>query len=426
MTTLQGWMTRTTLHLEDLARRNHLSGYISLLKLIATALPSRRNARTAAIANYLVSSHPNPYRRRLLSRALKDLRATGEIASRREATELTRCIVAKPRISSAERGLLFVSFEPELEKLLDAGRFEAIESEYQIAFLPTWQPCYSRPLLRLAARARHPFIVMPAGTETEALASEHGPLCIAAPLQASSWSSASDFVPSPEKDIDLLMLANFSKYKRHWRLFEGLSQIAEPLRVVIAGRPWMGRDAQQIRAEAAAFGVEHRIEIRTDPSNEEVSRMLSRARVLCAMSHKEGSFIAVAEAILSDTPVVMYEDALIGSKAFINDQTGSLLDRRRPLGPQLVQALQRAGALHPREWAVKNIDAAVSTQRLNALLRSESAKRNLLWTQDAAAVHCRNFAFSYLDLADKERFSGEYLHLAERHGLRFKEFPVAN
>jgi len=47
------------------------------------------------------------------------------------------------------------------------------------------------------------------------------------------------------------------------------------------------------------------------------------------LSRREGSCVVVAESMFADTPVALLDNAVIGSRAFINDQTGRF-SRRTP------------------------------------------------------------------------------------------------
>jgi glycosyltransferase involved in cell wall biosynthesis len=392
---------------------------------MATLLPAGGDALPNAIARYLVSSHPSRLQRRLVQTAIK--------ASRRELakfttvdsyTRLSRSILVKAPVSPNERGILIVSFETELEKLVLSPSFAEVERLYQVVFLPTWQPAYSRALFLLAARATRPYYVMPASEDDLSLGSLLGELCVPLPFQASSWVAGGCYSDTPAKDIDILLLANFSKYKRHWRLFEALKDIPISTRVVIAGRPWGGRTADTLLREARAFGVEQRISIMQDLTDQEVACLLARARLFCALSHKEGSFIAVAEALMAGTPVAIFDNAIIGSKSFVRPETGFRLDPNSALGPQINDALSRAASLAPQKWARREIAAEIQVQRLTEEMRAVGKARGEWWSAPIAPFYCRNFIFDYLHVSDREAFAEHYRHLALTCGLAIVGFEA--
>jgi glycosyltransferase involved in cell wall biosynthesis len=411
---LKRWVLRLAIRLEDCARTGNLSRLKALgLRFVA---PFRSpQARVIARALYLVAWHPAPRRRQLVASSIR-LAATNR--SYLPSVRIATAMLAKPSISTAERGLLLVSFETQLAKLAALAQLNELEKHYAILFLPTWQPFYSEALFAFASRARRPFWIMPSSTADQALCDDLGPLCRPLSFQASSWVSHAAYPDAGiSKSVDLLMLANFSSYKRHWRLFEAARSLPRSIRIVVAGRPCFGRTAASLLAEAEAFGAAEQIEIREDPSDSEVARLLASARLFCALSHKEGSYIAVAEALMADTAVVMYADAIVGSKEYIGSATGWLLDPDRALAPQLLDCLEWVHELRPRQWAKANISAEANGPRLDALMQREMVEAGEQWTVGLSRFYCRHFEFRYFDPSAEARLRSEYQMLASRFGV---------
>src|SRR5580698_4845314 len=132
MRTLKRW----TLRLEDWARTGSLSRLKSLA-LRGRAMLWSPDSGIAARALYLVTWHPIRNRREFVSRTVR-------LAARRrknyvKSAVLTCSILLKRQVSSRERGLLLVSFEPELAKLARLESLLELEKAYALAFLPTWQ-----------------------------------------------------------------------------------------------------------------------------------------------------------------------------------------------------------------------------------------------------------------------------------------------
>jgi glycosyltransferase involved in cell wall biosynthesis len=363
---------------------------LSSLKAIASWL--RGQSDTAdALARYLVAAHPSAFRRQLLRAALAT--ADRGMEDTQTQTRLIRSVILKTPQSPAERGVLLVSFESEIEKLARSVSFPRLEASYQIVFVPTWQPFYAGSLFRFVRVARRPFFLMPSAARDAALCQELSPLCEALPFQSSSWVSSSFGRAGAVRNIDLLMLANFSKYKRHWRLFEAVGSMPRETRVVVAGRPLGGRTLGSLRAEAAAFGAEQRIEFVENPSDDEVEALLERTRVLFAPSHKEGSYIGVVEAMMAGAAVAMYDNAQIGSREYVNERTGFFLSPRRPLAPQLMACLAATPERDPAAWARANCSAEVNVERWNGIMRERSRRSGEPWTVEIPRFFCRNFEF---------------------------------
>lgn len=254
------------------------------------------------------------------------------------------------------------------------------------------------------------------GSDYELCRRRHSDL-VALPFQASSWVNPDFYQPTIAKDIDIVMVANFGSYKRHWHLFRALRDLPRELRVVLVGVPLDGRTRETLIEEAKAFGTSDRLEIHESAPNAVVSNLLSRARVFLALSAREGSYIAVAEALFSGTPVGLYRDAVIGSKDYVNDQTGVLLSSDQPLAPQIQRFLERAGSFSPDRWAKANISSKVNSRRLSQLLRSLAEERGEPWSRDIAPFYCSHFDFRYEDGADEEAFAPVYVRFREDYGI---------
>jgi glycosyltransferase involved in cell wall biosynthesis len=409
------------LRLGDYFRINNYSALAALsMAPIALVSPNRRSRMNAAItfATYHAGSTLGSF---LLSRA-KDLaqQIATETARNDEAT-ISRSAVIKPFVSKAEPGLLLVSFEYELSKLVALSRFTALELEYRIIFLPTWQPFYSDAVCLLDARATQSYFLMPSAFTEDVLCRQFSSKCRYLPFHAASWVRHASYQrPCSSKDIDILMIANFARYKRHWRLFEALARMPAGLRIVIAGLPLGKRTKESLLHEARLFGVDERIEIIEGATDSCLRSLLRRSRIFCAMTYKEGSYIAVAEALMAGVPVAMFEGAQVGTKAYITPETGFLLSPKTSLARQLAVALEATRDLDTQEWAKKHISAEANCTKLNDRLARWAAEERLEWTRDIEPFYCQNFGFRYFDQAAEEAMAGEYKRMERQFGLTIR------
>lgn len=290
----------------------------------------------------------------------------------------------------SEKGIILVGFEHELDRLISSSNFSWITANYDILFMPTWQPFYSEALLRALKKAKDSLVLLPSseGCYYRALAlPEH---FRALPFHASSWINH-ELYPQRAKDIDILMVANFATYKRHILLFEALKDLPSNLNVVLVGRPLSDRKASDLIAEARKFGVEDRFRLFESPSDDDVVDYLCRAKLVLGLSGREGSYVSLAEALFADAAVAVYANAYIGTKAYINPRTGFLLQTDISLATQIKQCLKHVEDLSPREWAISNISAHENITRLNKLLHAAAIKSGRTWTQDCDQFHIRSF-----------------------------------
>jgi glycosyltransferase involved in cell wall biosynthesis len=334
-------------------------------------------------------------------------------------THIPKAAFLKPWIGPLEKGVLFVSFEYQWARLLNTGQLAELASRYTLVASPTWCPphCavnYVFPLV--FPDTIFCLISNQADLETFPRFSSKYRMI---PLLASNWVNAELFHPVPfeRKDIDLLMLANFGKYKRHFALFEALRTMPETFKILLIGQANGDRTPEVLRAEAAKFGVENRFELKVNPTDAFVCDALSRARTSLILSRREGSCVAVVESMFANTPVGMMRDAVVGSKIYINEATGRLLEPE-DLGAQLTDFIQRAASYRPRDWVIQNrIDCRGSTEILNARLKEHALAGGQKWTQDLAVHHWRPDPL-LLDPADRLRMQPCHDEFKNRYGLR--------
>ncbi len=242
-------------------------------------------------------------------------------------------------------------------------------------------------------------------------------------ILASDWNDPDHFRPKPyrERTIDIVMVGNWSRAKRHWLLFEALRDMPRNLRVVLIGRNAPDRTERDILAQARAFGAPQDIELHTNLESHEVSAYLCDARISTIFTKREGSCVAVTESLFAGTPVAIIEEGHIGSTAYINNQTGVLV-RRRGLARQLQQFLEEGERYRPREWALEHISCVKTSEKLNAILRERAFRTGRPWTTDIVPL-CWRYVPEYLHAVDKLRLAPAVYELGRKYGLVLEEFP---
>jgi glycosyltransferase involved in cell wall biosynthesis len=283
---------------------------------------------------------------------------------------------------------------------------------------PTWSPPHHLFAFAFPKAYPGPVFSLISNTKDLEYFPRFAPNYIMVPLFASSWVNPDCFQPLPaeQKDIDMLMVANFGTFKRHHVLFKALRQIPAQLRVVLIGQEQDGRTAATIRAEARCYGVDNRLEIRANVPYGEVAATLPRAKVSVIMSRREGSCVVVAESLFAGTPVGLLESAEIGSKHFINPQTGRLLREHR-LVEDLTEFITQSACFQPRQWAEQNISCTRSTAVLNDILKRYALEHGQDWTQDIALM-CWRPDPRHVHSEDRERLEPARKDLETRFGLK--------
>jgi glycosyltransferase involved in cell wall biosynthesis len=399
----------------DRARHyERLRAWASLMSLpLAFAGPVKH--RLSVLDQFLRFNPGSPLAGAALQKAVSLSR---DLELAKEDETLDRSIILKRPGLNGEMGYLLIQFEPELIKIARSPHLTEIQREYDILFLATWQPFYSLPLYAFMARAERRLLLMPSSLRDYELCRDTHPDLIALPFQSASWVHPKFYGEPPEKDIDIIMVANFSPYKRHWLLFQALRQLPKNLRVVLVGVPLGGRTKESLLQEARLFGTEDRLEIYESPPNATVADLMSRAKIFLGLSAREGAFIAVTEALFTDTPVGLYRNAIVGSKDNVNDHTGILFDPHKSLASQILAFLEKAGSYHPAEWARANISSVVNSAKLNGLLRDLAQSEGRPWTRDIEPFYCKHFEFMYENENTERLYQKPYNDFSNRFRMK--------
>jgi glycosyltransferase involved in cell wall biosynthesis len=323
-----------------------------------------------------------------------------------------------------EKGVLLLGMEMGWTALERAGRGTRLFEDYNLVILSSWSPPQLHDFARLVNLSSDPIYVGVSNRADDPTYELLAPTYTPIPLMACDWLDPAEFRPRPraERDVDILMVAGYAAYKRHWLLFEALRGMRRDLRVVLIGGPWEGRTIEHLKDEIRAFGVRQDIELPGMLPIHQVYEYLGRARASVIFSRREGACVAVAESFFSDTPVGMMRDAHVGSRAYINATTGVLFDRRH-LSGQFARFLEESRGFKPRAWAIENISCHRSSTRLNEILRQDARRRGRPWTRDIAPLFWRYFTPRYLDASDARTLGPAAEGLLSRYGLRLSPPP---
>ena len=339
---------------------------------------------------------------------------TPSIAQRR----IPKAVVLKKWIGPREKGVIFISFEDQWVRLLRLADLKAFADRYTLVISPAWSPPHSLINCVFPNVFPDPVFCLISNTNDLQIFPRLSKKYQMVPLYACSWVNPEWYRAEPfeNKDIDIFMLANFGKYKRHFALFKALRDMPPSVRVRLIGQNNEGRTADTLLSEADHYGVRNRFELKTNATDNEVFEAFRRAKVSLILSRREGSCVAVVESIFSGTPVGMYEDAEIGSRVTINEATGRLLQHHN-LGAQLNEFIARAHRYRPREWALQHdISCFSSTVTLNQALKQHALASGREWTQDIA-VHQWRPNPQLVCEQDKERLQPEYEYISSQFGV---------
>ena len=406
-------------YLEDYCRKKGLAAIFSMYRYVRSIHKSHNIKSLANLADLLMHVPHTSFSASIQKRGHLIAKSVIETLAEKDNVSLNWTVLLKPPGRYNEPGVLMVSFETELLKLLRARRLSSLLDSYQICFLPTWQPFFSKEVFLLASISKRPFFILPSNLGEKKLCESFSANCQYIPLHAASWVNPDLYHrDTVKKDIDIVMLANFARHKRHWKLFEALRFMPENLNVCLYGVARGHRTGQELRKEASYFNVASRFTIVESAPDEVIRNALARSRLFCAFTHREGSYVGVAEALMAGVPVAMFRDAHIGTKVYLNKDTGFLLDPGRPLAPQLLTALARVDSMDPMSWAREHIASEKNSAILNKYLQVNAKEQGGSWAKDIEPVYSQRFDFYYhRGQKMEEKMSFHYQQIKDDYGV---------
>jgi glycosyltransferase involved in cell wall biosynthesis len=324
-----------------------------------------------------------------------------------------RSIVLKAPGEDGEKGVILVMLEPNWLRLFaGCNDLEILDDRFTFVLSTGWSSTdYS--LVALAVRSLRSTVFIQACNYGEISKLEaFSPRVRCLPTIACDWISPWFYEPKPfhQREIDFLMVANWAPFKRHWHFFAGLARMPKNLRVAMIGQPDGPHTLESVREQARLFGVKQEIEFKESLPIEVVQKYQCNSKVSVILSRREGCCVAVVESLFADSPVALLKDAHVGPRAYINDQTGVLLEHSR-LDRQLSPFLERADRCGARDWAIDNISCFQSIGKLNTLLRDNAVASGRPWTSDLKIPCWRPYPI-YVNPEDAEdmRTTYEWLH----------------
>ena len=385
-----------------------------LLAFRRTRSPLMLKALGRAIRPWLSGAHRGDVTRRV---------GWGPYEYVRAQAELPTSLILKEPQPGGEKGVLYISFEYNLMRLLAHYDARRVLSDYLIVGASSWSPTDFSVFANFAGLSDDPLFMGISNRADVPVYNTFRPVVEALPILASEWINPVYYAPKPHaaREIDILMVANWLTFKRHWMLFDALRHMRRGLRVVLVGigSP-QTRTEQAVRDEARAFGAPADVEFVNNAHIDTVSALQCNAKVSVLFSRREGSCVATAEAMFAGSPVAMSRAAHVGSKAYINDQTGVLVDEHH-VARDLSAFLERSGEFRPREWALANISCHQSSTRLNEFLRDYSLRANKPWTKDITPM-CWRYVPSYMDAQTEVAMQPAVERLQRDHGVILKKF----
>lgn len=310
-----------------------------------------------------------------------------------------------------EKGVIILDYSyvfPLFIKLFD---IERIISKYYLVLEPSWSGYCTLEILSYATLSC-PVFVQAAEPHDAVFIDSLKSNLISVPISANWWVDHRIFRPDAtvKKEIDLIMVAAWSGFKRHWSFFQCLYQMRKKgkcLKVCLVGYPHDYTMAN-IAAVAEKVGVLDQIEFYERLSPPEVAKQLNRAKALVLWSRREGFNRAIIEAMLTDIPVILREGFNYGYHyPYINDKTG-LYATEESFEKNIDFILKNLRFFSPREWIMTNMTCQHATTILQQRIRDTTEKIGDRWSRDLVVKTTALNSQNYWDKNDSRGFEHDY------------------
>lgn len=310
-----------------------------------------------------------------------------------------------------ERGVLALYYSytyPIFAKFFD---LTVVAERYFLVLEPSWSGFCDENIL-LFTRLAHPVFVGSIEPRDSQFLLDLAANLVPVHFSSNTWVDPRTFRPLPQqaKEVDIVMVAAWASYKRHWALFRALRCLrrrGSAPSVALVGYPLdLTRDA--IFRQAKYYGVHDQVRFHENLSPDEVNRVLSSAKVNLLWSRREGVNRAIIEGMLADVPCLVREGLNFGFRyPHINAQTGRFASEASLPG-ELADIIEHYQQFSPRDWVLRHLSPQVSAARLNEAIRSRAIALGESWTRDAVAKTNTLHGMQYWDPEDAQRFEADY------------------
>lgn len=317
-----------------------------------------------------------------------------------------------------EKGALIINYSYYFPLFIKYFDVEEIAHKYHIILEPSWAGfceenilAYTQfdfPIFLQTYEARDRAFIHALGTNIKTI--DVGP----------SWFINHDNFSLPlsesERDIDVIMVAAWAKFKRHRAFFKALAQnlpTAKKLKIVCVGYP-VDLTSDDIRQYAREVGLEEQLTIFEWITPEEVSDLQKRAKVNVLWSKFEGNNRAIIEGMFCGTPVIMREGHNYGENYdFINPYTGKFANESTLIKTIESVINKQNTFFKPRDYVMQNRNCISGTEQMSRVLREYEESVGNPWSQDLAIKVNDLHGMTYFNVAS-DRFTEDYQYIEER------------
>ena len=291
-----------------------------------------------------------------------------------------RLIILSPP-DHKKKGVMLIKFTDYFRYFASIFDLEKIGKDYILITEPSFSGYFDPDILSLLSGDIITVIQAPEPVDSNFIKSINGNW-YTVELGSNCWVNPNLFYPlhNVEKKYDVIMVAIWSDFKRHWHLFESLSRCCnkEKIKVLLAGRSWP-RKLDEILDQAEYFNVRDNVYGIEDLSQNELNKYMNQSKICLLLSRKEGPNKSIIEAMYSNLPVFILDGFNYGFKYdYINSKTGGYI-KRNQLTDFLdkIDDILKSNSFAPNNWIKEHISPELSTHKLIQALERIELERGI-------------------------------------------------
>lgn len=313
------------------------------------------------------------------------------------------------------KGVIIIAYSYYFKLFLKYYDFEAIKEKYHLVLEPSWNGLCDESIL-LFSKFDVPVFIMAYEDRDYNFIQDLNTNLVPLRLSANWWVSPEQFStvqPIENRDIDVIMVAAWAKFKRHSVFFKTIKHLKDQgiaLNVVLVGYP-NDLTGDDIRAQADSFSISEQITIYEFITPEEVSELLGRAKVNIVWSRFEGLNRAIIEGMFCNTPCILREGFNFGMHyPYINDQTGCFV-KEKDLPEAITNMLNNFSSYSPRQYVLKHHNCYVASKKLADYIKQydRSYDTDLMLPKTSGLN-----GMEYLNKSDSEKVEKDYAYLLSK------------
>ncbi|MGE3864479.1 MAG: glycosyltransferase [Burkholderiaceae bacterium] len=327
---------------------------------------------------------------------------------------LDGCISVLKSPGENERGVLYFYYSYIYPLFLRHFDAHEVAQKYHLVIEPSWSGYCDLNILCLTS-LRTPVFVGSIEPRDSTFVQSASPDLIPVSIGGNTWIDTRVFRPLPEvtKDLDVICVAAWSGYKRHWAIFRALRELKQrgrTVRIALVGYA-MELQLSDIRALADQFEVGDCVSLYEKLSSAEVNQLLNRSKVNLLWSRREGVNRAIIEGMAANVPCIVRAGFNYGFPyPYINKQTGRFC-KEEDLPDCLAYMIDNYQSFSPRDWILSRMTPEHSTAVLNDAVRTRSLEAGERWTTDLVAKINSLDGLTYYRTEDRQKFDEDYRFL---------------